>query len=73
MLELEPKKTYRLFRMMSNPIEIEIEAIYDDLIFCEILSIVFEVHRAVKKGQLFTKQFYQDFEQNVFNVFTKTF
>ena len=36
--------------MMSNPIEIEIEAIYDDLIFCEILSIVFEVHRAVKKG-----------------------
>ena len=38
--------------MMSNSIETEIESIYEDLLFCEMLNIIFEVHRAVKKGLL---------------------
>jgi len=39
--------------MMSSSIETEIESIYEDLLFCEMLNIIFEVHRAVKKGYLF--------------------
>ena len=38
--------------MMSSSIETEIESIYEDLLFCEMLNIIFEVHRAVKKGLL---------------------
>ena len=43
--------------MMSSSIETEIESIYEDLLFCEMLNIIFEVHRAVKKGLLKISRF----------------
>ena len=41
-----------IFRMMSSSLETEIESIYEDLLFCEMFNIIFEVHRAVKKGKI---------------------